>query len=134
MAESKYLDQGGVSHLWDKVKAYLDNRFGTGTILVDDTSYLSLDFDSRLTLRGTVLSAQLTNDTTGIFVSEPMVSINFTASSSIQIRNDCQVKLCVVVISSGVSRRNVINVGSSVNIAVTSLSPYIMIAVPWYSL
>lgn len=31
MAESKYLDQGGVSHLWDKVKAYLDNRFGTGT-------------------------------------------------------------------------------------------------------
>lgn len=31
MAEKKFLDQGGLTHLWDKVKAYLDNRFGTGT-------------------------------------------------------------------------------------------------------
>lgn len=31
MAEKKFLDQGGVSHLWSKIKGYLDDRFGTGT-------------------------------------------------------------------------------------------------------
>lgn len=40
MAESKYLDQGGVSHLWDKVKAYLDNRFGTGTKINNNGFYV----------------------------------------------------------------------------------------------
>lgn len=34
MAESKYLDRGGVEYLWSKVKAYLDSRFGTGIIKV----------------------------------------------------------------------------------------------------
>lgn len=32
MASKKFLDQGGVSHLWSKIKQYLDNRFGIGTI------------------------------------------------------------------------------------------------------
>ena len=42
MAESKYLDQGGVSHLWDKVKAYLDNRFGTGTKINNNGFYVEV--------------------------------------------------------------------------------------------
>ena len=117
MAESKYLDQGGVSHLWDKVKAYLDDRFGTGTNFVDETSYFNIDYDSFLSLRGTSLSCQLNNDTNGYFIDEPSIRIGFTSSSSINVRNDCQVKLCVVIISANNITRKVINVGSSYNIS-----------------
>ena len=35
MADKKYLDQGGLTHLWDKIKSYLTtwkaSNFGTGT-------------------------------------------------------------------------------------------------------
>lgn len=44
MAESKYLDQGGVQHLWDKIKQYLSSwktsNFGSGTIKVSADTIL----------------------------------------------------------------------------------------------
>lgn len=39
---NKYLDKGGVSHFWDKVKSYLDNRFGTGTKINSNGFYVEV--------------------------------------------------------------------------------------------
>lgn len=133
MAYKKYLDQGGVSHLWNKVKAYLDNRFGTGTISVDETSYFGIDYGSRLSMRATSLSVQLNNSIVGHFISGPSVSINFSTNSHIEITNQCQVKICVLIISSTI-QRDVIDVGMKANLRVTSFSPYILISVPWANL
>lgn len=44
MADKKYLDGGGLTHFWDKVKAYLDNRFGTGTY--DNKGYFKINASS----------------------------------------------------------------------------------------
>lgn len=50
----------GVSHLWSKVKAYLDNRFGTGTyqnngtIQLFQNATLSLSADSTVLIGGTI--------------------------------------------------------------------------------
>lgn len=70
MASKKYLDQGGVSHLWDKIKSwissylvtsnisdlnsYMDDwkatNFGSGSYTVSSSSSLSIRNDSSVTL------------------------------------------------------------------------------------
>lgn len=84
-------------------------------------------------MRGSSFSVQVNNSIIGHFISGPSVSINFSTNSAIEITNQCQVKICVLLISSTI-QRDVINVGMIANLQVTPFTPYILISVPWAGL
>lgn len=81
-------------------------------------------------MRGSSLSVQVNNSIIGHFISGPSVNINFSTNSFIEVTNQCQVKVCVLIISSTI-QRSIIDVGMIVDLQITPFTPYILISVPW---